>query len=307
MLRLILKREAFARIAAIAVSQWGNEAPNEISGVRTIDLSGKKESRRCIAPVKMRVFEHRAHKLGFVVKVRCRKCETCMKARRIGWAVRGNREVRAATRSWFITQTLKPELMHQACEAAKADRAKAVEQYDQELSDWTDAWVRWNAAEDALHHHGVVHDVPRPSSKRPVPPATEFEFQARQCHRLLVNALKRIRKGGYFNSDDGQLMEQATATFRYVCVWEKHTGEGVYRGLPHCHILLHEQGTPIAKRWLVKQLAQIGHCKPRLVRDRVKAIWYVVKYLTKADEAKIVASLHYGVTDENQEGDRNNR
>lgn len=43
------------------------------------------------------------------LKVPCRKCGPCRKARRMLWTDRAVREYRASTRSWFVTLTFRPE------------------------------------------------------------------------------------------------------------------------------------------------------------------------------------------------------
>lgn len=43
------------------------------------------------------------------LKVPCRKCAPCRRARRMLWTDRAIREYRASTRSWFVTLTVRPE------------------------------------------------------------------------------------------------------------------------------------------------------------------------------------------------------
>lgn len=91
---------------------------------------------------------------------------------------------------------------------------------------------------------------------------------------------KRLRKQGM--------------SFRYLLVFERHKS-----GLPHAHFLLHEQDGPILKRSLRSQWPW-GFFQASLVGGRArnaaapdKAAWYAVKYLTKSNQARVVASRGY--------------
>lgn len=82
--------------------------------------------------------------------------------------------------------------------------------------------------------------------------------------------------------------------FKYMLVFERHKS-----GLPHAHFLLHEQDGPIRKRWLRDtwphgffQASLVGG-RAKSAADPEKAAWYAVKYLTKSDQARVVASRGY--------------
>lgn len=84
---------------------------------------------------------------------------------------------------------------------------------------------------------------------------------------------KRLRKSGHL--------------FKYLLVFERHKS-----GLPHAHFLLHECAAPIRKRELRSQWP-FGHFQAKLVSDGERAAWYVVKYLSKSDQARQIASAGY--------------
>jgi hypothetical protein len=98
---------------------------------------------------------------------------------------------------------------------------------------------------------------------------------------------KRLRKAGH--------------VFKYILVFERHQS-----GLPHCHFLLHEQGEPIPKRAIQAQWP-FGHSNISIVGGKSaraaapeKAAWYVVKYLTKSEQSRVIASLGYKPSKQNE-------
>lgn len=116
------------------------------------------------------------------------------------------------------------------------------------------------------------------------PPAGQFVCQVKVLGAEVTKYLKRLRKeGGH--------------PFRYLLVVEKHNSEDTsdfYRGRPHLHILVHEfAGKPLRKEMLQRQWPH-GHSAFKVVDHNGKAAWYVSKYISKAGEARMRASLHYG-------------
>lgn len=274
---LKLQNSAFASIARRLI-----DGTFELSK-REVLLTGKA-SRRCEHPVKFTVRNADIPlMLGIKVSFRCRKCDACMRNRRVEWAYRGHKETRRSPRTWFVTVTLKPENMAWVLSTAKADRELATRKYEQDVKLFFDA-------RENERRYGVVCEL-----KHPRPVRSEFDFQASAANRLLRNQFRALRQGGWYTKD-GKRMQHAPTKFRYLVVWEKHTGDGIYRGLPHAHMLLHEDpnSPPVKKGWIEATLGKCGHVKPRLVASVVKAAWYCVKYLTKVDEAKILASPNYG-------------
>lgn len=112
---------------------------------------------------------------------------------------------------------------------------------------------------------------------------TEDEFALRHAavSRELTLALKRIRK-----------RKGGSNAFRYLLVAEKHKS-----GLPHYHMLLHEQEATVLKSEL-NGFWPWGHSQWRLVRlenePAGKPARYIAKYLSKSAEARVRASQDYG-------------
>jgi len=89
-----------------------------------------------------------------------------------------------------------------------------------------------------------------------------------------------------------RIREQSGAKLRIMCVMERHKS-----GLPHYHLLIHEGAVPVVKSVLKAQWV-LGFSKFTLVNSepdkQAKAAWYVSKYLTKTNEARVRASVSYG-------------
>lgn len=98
-----------------------------------------------------------------------------------------------------------------------------------------------------------------------------------QCNPLLTRYLKRLRKA-------------TGAPLRYIIVAEAHKD-----GFPHYHALIHEvdPSRPVRKRQIQSQWWH-GFSTAKVVDDHKKAVFYVTKYLTKAAEARVRASVDYG-------------
>lgn len=54
-----------------------------------------------------------------MLKVRCRKCEDCLKARARSWVQRAGRELAMAQRTWFVTLTLTPQRQFECLSKAR--------------------------------------------------------------------------------------------------------------------------------------------------------------------------------------------
>ena len=106
-----------------------------------------------------------------------------------------------------------------------------------------------------------------------------FHAHHLECARLVTLWLKRVRKG------EAKLGEKPVR-FRYMFVVEAHKS-----GLPHYHMLLHEQGVEISKRRIQREW-NAGFTTAKLA-DKSRA-YYVSKYLAKTAECRVRASLRYG-------------
>lgn len=109
-------------------------------------------------------------------------------------------------------------------------------------------------------------------------PAEQFQARHAVISEEITKWLKRCRK-------------DSEARLRYCLVAEAHKS-----GLPHYHVLVHERwlGGQISERQLRRQW-KLGHSKFNLT-DGAKAAWYVAKYLAKASQARVRASVRYGTS-----------
>ena len=112
---------------------------------------------------------------------------------------------------------------------------------------------------------------------------TRFAMLREECLKDVQRFWKRLRKAGHI--------------FKYLVVFERHRAE--YGAWPHAHFLLHEQEKPIRKRVLQGQWPH-GFSNVSIVGGKSKnaaapnrAAWYVVKYLSKSDQSRLVASAGY--------------
>lgn len=116
-----------------------------------------------------------------------------------------------------------------------------------------------------------------------LPPGKKFAARKKVIGREITLYLKRVRK-------------ESGVPFRYLCVFETHDGEDTsdfMRGRPHVHFLLHEFAGPVRKRTLDAQW-KLGFTNWRLATTTWQAAWYVAKYISKAVDARVRASLRYG-------------
>lgn len=222
----------------------------------------------------------RVQRLGMEVTLltECRRCDECLRKRAARWRFRAVAECEAAPRTWFGTLTLRPEEHYKI---------------------------------DALLRLGVK-DAKGRYRRQPVTNWHELTDEARarlriaEVNRELTLWLKRVRKN-------------SGCQFRYLAVTEIHTGEGrsaikdpetrshCITGFPHLHLLVHEvPGQPLLKKFLAgRQVAgrwetlptwKLGFTKWKLLPpdDRKKGAMYLCKYLSKAMDARVRASEHYG-------------
>lgn len=94
---------------------------------------------------------------------------------------------------------------------------------------------------------------------------------------------KRLRKSGF--------------ELRYLCIPELHRD-----GFPHWHGLVHDLRGDLTWKDLSNRWTS-GFSVCKLVKDE-KAIRYVTKYLSKATHGRVRASLGYGETELDREGEQ---
>lgn len=116
-----------------------------------------------------------------------------------------------------------------------------------------------------------------------LPQEQKFAEQSRVLGIEATKFLKRVREASGFR-------------FRYLLVTEVHDGEDTsdfMRGRPHLHMLLHEfPDQPIRKAMLEHQW-KWGNTTWRICHNS-GAAWYICKYISKASDARVRASLGYG-------------
>jgi len=106
-------------------------------------------------------------------------------------------------------------------------------------------------------------------------PCDEFRARVVEIGAWLTLALKRLRK-------------KTGARLRYVVVYERHK-----TGLPHVHLLIHEQDRGGVKYADIQYMWPHGYISAKLVADNKQA-GYVTKYLSKDAAARVRASVRYG-------------
>lgn len=114
-----------------------------------------------------------------------------------------------------------------------------------------------------------------------------FKLLCAQHGRELTLFLKRVRK-------------ESRAPLRYIAVAEKHTKQ--LAGLPHLHILLHEQSSIFtAKKEMLQRQWEWGFTNFKLLdgeAEERKRVNYVCKYIAKEAGARVRASMRYGATND---------
>lgn len=95
-------------------------------------------------------------------------------------------------------------------------------------------------------------------------------------NREVTLYLKRLRKRGH--------------SLRYLFVTELHAS-----GEPHVHALIFEQGAPITEKVLRYEWRRhVGYMTTTLVSDHRLAAGYVSKYVSKATQTRMRASIKFG-------------
>lgn len=154
----------------------------------------------------------------------------------------------------------------------------------QEIAAWSRTWFATFTL--APHQHAVmrmrasVRLADRGTDLERLPDDDKSHEVAAEYRRELTLYFKRLRK-------------QTKASIRYILVQEQHKS-----GLPHFHALIHEVNplSPIRHADLTSQW-KLGYTKFKLC-EGVKTAWYVAKYLAKAVDNRVRASLRYGFTDD---------
>lgn len=220
------------------------------------------------------------NKRSLEIWARCRRCHGCLEQRKLFWRHRARVEIANASRTWFGTLTCTPEwqvtaqyraairLGRQGIEFHKLPRDEQFAERVKEISPQITLWlkrIRKQAAVDLRQQYRTRDNCPETSGKRC------------NCHPL----------------------KNYTVPLKYLLVIEEHLGGGAQHGLPHFHLLIHEQDedAPIRKRVLeAKWPMGITHFRliPSPDEGGNKFANYVTKYLTKSILCRARASLKYG-------------
>ena len=292
-------REPLERSVARCLSEG---TPVEAMGRRSFQLGWQPD---CESPVPWLAFGSRSeyargsrdpifvHGFG-----RCRKCEACKKARSQMWQIRAMQEFSQWPVTLFGTITMSME-EHYRLDAMV---------------------IQGTRGKDGRY---IRHPA------NPAAMSTDELFAARvgvfgdEAQKFL----KRLRKGDKFHRP----------AIRYLLVAEAHDGPNTsqaMRGRPHMHIMLHEQepgslvlGNPrdcfihgqsgeyilssyktssgeyrkgvfVHDDSFLRTQWQLGYTKFQFA-ENARAAGYLCKYLNKASDARVRASLGYGVPPEN--------
>jgi len=182
--------------------------------------------------------------IELVMLTPCRQCPSCLKYIAWFWRGRAQTEIEAASRTWMITLTARPDVH---------------------------VWIDHECSTRQRNFWGS-------------PPAKIFAERSKVFGEEVTKYLKRLRK-------------QSRAKLRYLLIAETHDGADTsdfMRGRPHFHMLLHEVGMQVPKR-LIQGQWQHGFSDVKLADHG--ASWYVSKYITKAKQARVRASLRYGLSE----------
>lgn len=152
--------------------------------------------------------------------------------------------------------------------------ARALTEHRQAQRSWFATFTFRPDAHYQMLGRGVLRAEARAIPADEIVGEREDRAQFEECAREITLYLKRVRKN-------------TGARIRYILVAERHKS-----GLPHFHALIHEVTGSVKYEDLRSQWHH-GFGMWKLVRDEAAA-FYVVKYLGKAQDARVRASLHYG-------------
>lgn len=227
---------------------------------------------------------------------RCRKCAPCRKARSQMWQIRAMHEYEMWPRTIFGTVTMS--LDHHYMLDARI-----------EAGVWDDTLDKWKRP---------------PRRLRELSTSEQFTARVTAFGEEMQRFLKRLRKNRGL----------APGAARYLMVAEAHDSartDAALRGRPHVHLLLHEcvagclvTGSPVealaagtSGEWVRSTYQSGGHRRTGVFvhddsvlrkawqfgftkfqfAENAKAAAYLCKYLTKASDERVRASLGYGQLD----------
>lgn len=280
-----------------------------IAGVPT-EREGRRRFRvgwmpKCSAPYNWSAYGSAAYSIGkkrdpiFVHGFgRCRKCKHCKEARSAMWQIRAMHEYKLWPITLFGTITMSLE-EHYALDARILAGTRRPD----------GSWIR------------------HPVNITELSPSELFTARVRAFGDETQKFLKRLRKGDAYHRPE----------IRYLLVAEAHDSERTNEALrhrPHFHLLVHEtvqgslvHGNPLlamqhgeSGEYLRCRIKRNGNWREGIfVKDNsfLRTQWhfghtsfqfaenehaasYLCKYLSKASEARIRASLNYGIVPDEQ-------
>lgn len=305
----IITVEKLERVAADALrggygtlQRWADQDDPRVAG-RVRRVLVLKATHNCEDPYRYELFArmsawHNRRKPPMIIRgsARCRKCKNCMEARGYMWQQRAIAEYKRWPVTAFGTITMG---------------------YEQHI-----------ALDSALLSGRVENGkvLRHPVDIRTLDHSELFANRVRVFGEELQRYLKRLRKGDALRPHP---------QIRYLLVAEAHDGARTaveMRGRPHFHILLHEveagslfSGNPVVAlrnsedgEWIRKKYQsgrewrtgiflkddafarlkwEFGFTKFQFAENE-RAASYLCKYLTKSTDAKVRASVDYGLSNE---------
>lgn len=180
------------------------------------------------------------------------------------------------------TQMLEMTVKCRSCKNCFWERQMSWQQKSRrEYEKASRTWFGTLTMSPAVHHKMVARAATRlkkgGTSIEALGSVENFEEHCIEAGKELTKFFKRLRKN-------------YSAKIRYLVVIEPHRS-----GLPHYHLLVHEQDpkAPLRKKQLVAEWSHMGFSKFLLAKTS-KDCAYASKYLAKMKTTRVRASLQYG-------------
>lgn len=128
-----------------------------------------------------------------------------------------------------------------------------------------------------MQARGLLHAESRSIPMKELSAADASRLQSNEVAKELTKFFKRVRK------------QAGSRSLRYLLIRENHKS-----GLPHYHAFIHEVGDVPIRHAVLTQNWRLGFSKFKLLSNSEQAAAYATKYLNKADEGRVRASIRYG-------------
>ena len=258
------------RLGALQARALADGATRPTEGSAEWDVAGRGK-QRCILPRSIDLMKHQGdsylvpdkakHMSRLYLKVRCRICEPCLKARGSYWKLAAMREIVIAQRTWFLTLTFGEDWRLRARYSADLRLAKA--------------------------------GIEKPCAK------DIFAARLKELGPEVTRFLKRLRKNSKSSFRYLLIWEDHKCECE-ECEPLPKSLPGHY-GFPHAHLLLHEKQGQTVPWSDIDRSWNAGFHKSKLVqaadpKEIHKKAAYICKYLSKSMLSRVRASLGYGST-----------